>query len=269
MKRVFGLFILVLSCFSALFAADEIVVGPDYNPGNGWKLVWSDEFDGPSVDTNKWTYETGTLGGGNKELQYYTDTNAYIENSNLVFLISRVKTVFLSSRLSTINSYSVTFGKIVARIKMPSGTGLWPAFWMLGTNKTSVNWPYCGEIDIAEMRGGGKNGDNIVLGTAHWFDRQHIYICRNKELDEPLSNDFHNYELEWDKNFLRFKIDGMEYNRVDIQPDQLDAFRLPFYIIINVAVGGMFSRIYSPAGVKAPMPQTMLVDWVRVFQQGQ
>lgn len=267
MKPVLISLFLAIACASRLFSLDATDIGPNYNPGEGWKLVWSDEFNGDSVDTNKWTFETGTLGGGNKELQYYTDTNAYIENSNLVFLISRVKTVFLSSRLSTINSYSVTFGKIVARIKMPYGKGLWPAFWLLGTNKTSVNWPYCGEIDIAEMRGGDKNGDNVVLGTAHWFDTKHIYICRNKDLDEPLANDFHNYELEWDEKFLRFKIDGQEFNRVDIQSGHLDAFRLPFYIIINVAVGGMFSRIYSPAGVTAPLPQTMLVDWVRVFQK--
>jgi beta-glucanase (GH16 family) len=241
--------------------------GEVFYPGPGWTLDWSDEFDGDSVDTNKWNIETGTLGGGNMEQQYYTDTNAYVTNGSLVILTSRVKDIFLSSRLNTLDKYSVKFGKIVARIKMPEGKGLWPAFWMLGTNKSSINWPQCGEIDIAEMRGGAPKGDKVVLGSVHWYDTQHIYVTRNKDMDDNLSRAFHDYELEWDQNQIIFRVDGSEYHRVDITSSHMDAFRLPFYIILNVAIGGNFSRIYSPRGVTATFPQYTLVDWVRVYRK--
>jgi beta-glucanase (GH16 family) len=201
------------------------------------------------------------------EQQYYTGTNAFISNGNLVILTSRVKNIFLSSRLNTMDKYTARFGKIVARIKMPEGKGMWPAFWMLGTNKSSVNWPQCGEVDIAEMRGGGPNGDQVVLGSAHWFDGQHLYVTRSKAMSGNLSLAFHDYELEWDADKLVFRIDGMEYHRVDITSSHMDAFRRPFYIILNVAIGGMFSRIYSPSGVTASFPQWTLVDWVRVYRK--
>lgn len=269
MKTRFVLFLMIMAVTPGFLSGQETVIPAEYRPGPGWSLEWSDEFDGPGrdVDTNKWTFETGTLGGGNMELQYYTPTNAYVTGGNLVILTSRIKNVFLSSRISTDGKYSVTFGKIVARIKMPEGKGMWPAFWMLGTNKSSANWPQCGEIDIAEIRGGDQKGDRTVLGSAHWFDDKHLYVTRSKTLDEKLSAGFHDYELEWNPRELVFRIDGMEYHRADISSRQMDEFRQPFYIILNVAVGGMFSRIYSPAGVTAPLPQTTLVDWVRVYKQ--
>lgn len=236
----------------------------NYDPGESWKLVWSDEFDGETIDTNKWNFEKISI---NRELQTYNDTNAYISNGNCVFLVTRFGNVFISSRLNTVNKFCTVYGKIVARIKVPYGTGLWPAFWMLGTNISSANWPQCGEIDIMEERGGNE-GDQIVYGTAHWYaDRQHVQFGGTQMLEEPLSKDFHIYELEWDDTYLRWKIDDTEYNTIDISSDTMEAFHKPFYIILNVAVGGMFSRIYSPGGVTAEFPQYMTVDWVRVYKK--
>ncbi len=240
----------------------------DYSPGRGWKLVWSDEFDGETLNPSNWIVETGTLGGGNRELQYYTETNAFVENGNLAILVSRIQDVFLSGRISTKDKFSFRFGKIVGRIRMPSGTGLWPAFWMLGTNRPSVNWPQCGEIDIVEMKGGEPDSrtERTAQSTIHWRDQRHIYLMKIKPMDEPLASRFHDYEMEWDPKTIRFSIDGEEYHRIDISSRTMGAFREPFYIILNVAVGGMFARIYSPAGVTAEFPQTMTVDFIRVYQ---
>lgn len=236
----------------------------DYDPGKVWTLVWSDEFNGTEIDTNKWSFEKISI---NMEQQVYTETNAFISNGNLVILATRIGNIFLSSRLNTLNKFSVQYGKVVARIRVPFGTGMWPAFWMLGTNLSSVNWPQCGEIDIMEEKGGGE-GDRIVYGTCHWYgDGQHLQYGGTQIVDEPLSKDFHTYEVEWDDSYIRWKIDNDEYCYADIRPESMEAFHHPFYIILNVAVGGMFSRIYTPSGIKAPFPQTMTVDWVRVYQK--
>ncbi len=243
---------------------DKATVKEDYVPGDPWKLVWSDEFNGTNLDTSKWNFEKIYV---NRELQHYTETNAFVSNGHLVVLTTRVSDLFFSSRLTTENKFSCTYGKIVARIRVPHGTGMWPAFWMLGTNRPSANWPQCGEIDIMEVKGGDE-GDFIVMGTAHWHaDGRHVYYGGSELLETPLYQNFHNYELEWDDQAMRFKIDGKEYHKVMIDTDNMAAFHKPFYIILNVAVGGMFARIYSPGGVLADFPQTMTVDWVRVYQK--
>jgi beta-glucanase (GH16 family) len=261
-----ALYLIPVILFLSFSACNEPPVKQqtEYDPGKPWKLVWADEFDGDTIDTNKWSFEKIAI---NMEQQTYTETNAFISNGNLVILATRYGNVFYSSRLNSLNKFSALYGKIVARIRVPFGTGMWPAFWMLGTNLSSVNWPQCGEIDIMEERGGGE-GDRIVYGTSHWYaDGQHVQFGGTQIIDDPLSKDFHIYELEWDDSYLRWKIDNDEYNTVDIRPDSMEAFHHPFYIILNLAVGGMFSRIYSPSGVTAPFPQTMLVDWVRVYQR--
>ena len=133
---------------------------PDtWTPGTGWTLVWADEFSGTSVDAQNWTYDVGGGGWGNNELETYTSSpaNAYVQNGELVIKAIKSRGKYNSARLKTQGLHAWQYGKVAARIRLPYGQGIWPAFWMLGDNITTVGWPKCGEIDIMEMIGGGEN----------------------------------------------------------------------------------------------------------------
>lgn len=239
----------------------------------GWTLAWSDEFNGSSLNTAIWTPETGGGGWGNAELQYYRAENATVGGGLLTITAKRENYggyAFTSARLKTQDKYSFTYGKVAARIKMPKGYGMWPAFWMLGQNIGNVGWPSCGEIDMAEMAGGqGSTGDNTVYGTLHWNANGHAMYGKTYNLGTPLGNDFHVYEAEWDTAKVIIRIDGIEYYRIDTTPSSLDAFRKPFFLLLNVAVGGnFFSPAITDPNVVGATPQTMQVDWVRVYKAG-
>src|SRR6185312_14569394 len=134
-----------------------------------YQLVWSDEFNGTSVDPNNWVFETGGGGWGNKELEYYQAANATVSNGNLVITAKKQRVganAYTSARMKTQGLHQFTYGRIEARVKLPVVKGLWPAFWMLGSNITTVNWPNCGEIDVMEH----INTDSLVYGTIHWYN---------------------------------------------------------------------------------------------------
>ncbi len=233
-----------------------------------WQLVWSDEFDGPSIDYNNWTREIGGGGWGNNELQYYTisDANAYIENGVLV--IKAIKEnysgyQYTSARLKTQGKRFFKYGKIEARIKMPFGKGIWPAFWMLGENITSVGWPKCGEIDIAELVGGG-NGDRTIYGTAHWDDNGHTSNGGNYYITGQIFADaFHIFSITWDTKKIVWYVDGIQYHSLDITPSTLSEMHKDFFILLNVAVGGNWPGYPNSSTV---FPQTMEIDYVRVYE---
>lgn len=239
----------------------------------GWTLVWSDEFtqpDNSKPDTAKWGYDIGGSGWGNNELQYYTDrtVNARIESNQLV-IEARAENYggknHTSARLLTKGRHAWTFGRIEARMKIPRGQGIWPAFWMLGTNIDAVGWPQCGEIDIMEnigslpsnlygtihgpgySGGGGVSGSYVLPGAA-------------------LADDFHVYAIEWEENRIRWFIDGQQY--FTLAPNNLPGggtwvFNAPQFLILNVAVGGNWPG--NPDG-STVFPQRMTVDYVRVYQ---
>ena len=242
----------------------------------GWQLVWSDDFtnaNGSSPDPTKWTYDTGGGGWGNNELETYTTTNATIQNTQLVIQVNQIisggTTNYTSARMKTQGLWSWPYGRMEARIKIPYGQGMWPAFWMLGTNIVPVGWPACGEIDIMEnigstpdtvygtihgpQNGGDYNGGEGVGGT---------YTLTN---GAALSDDFHVYAVQWTTNQIQWFIDTNLY--FTATPSSLPSggawvFTNQMFIILNVAVGGSWPG--NPNGTTV-FPQQMLVDYVHVY----
>lgn len=245
----------------------------NFNPGTGWTLSWSDEFNGSTVNANNWDYDIGTGSGGwgNNELEYYTSRpeNVFISNGNLVIRASNENyngRSYTSARLKTYGKQSWQYGKIVAKMKLPYGQGLWPAFWMMGNNYYTVNWPACGEVDIMELVGGGTTGDRTVTGAVHWNNGGHQYQSGSYTALQAYSQGYHYFEMEWSKNFIRISVDAIPYFSMDITPSthpELAAFQSPFYILLNVAVGGNWPGAPDATTV---FPQAMTVDWIRVYQ---
>ena len=244
------------------------------------QLAWSDEFNGPdgsAVDSTKWTFDVGGKGWGNNELETYTSrtANAHLENGSLV--IKAIKETFTgadkitrdytSARLLTKNKFSQTYGRFEARIKIPFGQGIWPAFWMLGDNIDSVHWPNCGEIDIMENIG---REPSVVHGTFHgpgYSGGKGIGAAYTLRGERKFSDDFHTFALEWEPNVVRFYVDGNLYQTrtpKDLPPGTSWVFDHPFFIILNVAVGGGWPGNPDTATV---FPQQMLVDYVRVYKR--
>ena len=243
---------------------------PAFTFAQNYTLVWSDEFDSTSVNTNEWEYEVNGNGGGNNELQYYTANAANSSIGAGIFTITARNQFYLgknytSARLHTKRSWK--YGKVEARIKLPYGKGIWPAFWMLGSNINSVGWPTCGEIDIMEMIGGpttANGGDGRVFGTAHWNSNGHASYGLSKALTSgKFADDFHLFSITWDATKIIWYIDNNFYCIISTTPASLNAFRAPFFIILNLAVGGNWPG--SPDGTTT-FPQKMEVDYVRVYQ---
>ncbi len=253
-------------------------------PPASYKLSWSDEFngaDGSSPDSSKWTYDTGVGGNGwgNNELETYTNRtkNAQIQGGNLV--ITTVKETYAdpsdgvmrnytSARLKTQNLFSQAYGRFEARIKIPAGQGMWPAFWMLGKDIVAVGWPKCGEIDIMENIG---KEPGIVHGSLHGPST----VARTSDASAPFSlpagqnfaADFHLYAVEWEPGTVRFYVDSNLYatfNSSQWPAGGTWAFDHPFFIILNVAVGGDWPGAPDNSTI---FPQQMLVDYVRVYSK--
>jgi len=234
-------------------------------------LIWSDEFEYTGLpDASNWNMETGGGGWGNNELQYYTNTesNAKVENGILT-ITAREESVggnqYTSARITTQNKFDFQYGRIEARIKLPYGQGLWPAFWMLGANFGSVGWPACGEIDIMEMVGGAGR-ENTVHTTLHWDNNgSHAEYGLSYSLSSGIfADDFHVFSVTWDSKQIKGYVDDIEYFVADITPTDLNEFQKNFFIILNVAVGGNWPG--SPDGTTT-FPQTMEVDYVRVYEE--
>lgn len=227
-----------------------------------WQLVWDDEFT-DSVGSS-WTFETGngSSGWGNNELEYYLAENATVENGNLVITAKKESTggySYTSARMNTSGSQSFKYGKIEARIKLPTGTGLWPAFWMLGSNMGSVGWPYSGEIDIMER----INTENVVYGTVHWWANLHAsYSGTSTALD---MSQYHVYTVEWDASMMKWYVDGVLFHEMSILNNvgDTDEFHKEFYLLLNLAVGGNWPGFTVDDSV---LPAKMYVDYVRVYQ---
>ena len=236
-----------------------------------YQLVWSDEFNEAKIDTSKWTFEIGNRfnGWGNNELEYYTERpqNAKIQDGNLVITARKENYKgfhYTSARLKTRYKGDWKYGKIVARIKLPEGQGIWPAFWMMPTDNVYGGWPKSGEIDIMEMIG---RYPATVYGTVHYGEHTHHHKGGKFTLRKGILHDtFHNFSVSWEPNKIQWSIDGKPYYQVttdSLKPD-LWPFKQRFYIILNVAVGGNWPG--NPDSTST-YPQTMLVDYVRVYQK--
>jgi beta-glucanase (GH16 family) len=238
-------------------------------PPTGWKLTWNDEFDGPSIDSKNWTYDIGGHGWGNGEAQFYTARreNARIENGMLVIEARREKyegSYYTSARLKTQGLREFKYGRIEARMKVPAGKGLWPAFWMLGSSIVRNPWPGCGEIDIMEYIG---REPDLILGTIHGPGYAGaLGLSKWNRQTYEIAADFHDYAVEWEPGTIRWYYDGVQYftaTRADIGEREW-VFDEPFFIILNLATGGQFPGMI---GLDTKFPAQLLVDYVRVYER--
>lgn len=253
-----------------------VSVGIGCRPPEHYRLVWSEEFKGEVLHSDRWNIETGGDGWGNRELQFYTENgNLSLENDCLVITAKKNKSGphrYTSARINTRNKFAVQYGKIEARIKLPYGKGLWPAFWMLGSSFQQVGHPLCGEIDILEMIGGedASKGfsDSVIWGSLHWVDRRRNQksLTAKHAISRKYAQDFHVFGITWDSQSIRFSVDHHVYQTVSLKKgrDGLDVFHRPFFIILNLAVGGNWP---GPPDETTQWPQKMMVDWVRVYQK--
>ncbi len=243
-----------------------------------WVMVWSDEFSGPNgsaVDSTKWVFDVGGSGWGNLELEYYTNRpqNAHVADGNLVIEAQTEKYKgaddvtrgFTSARIKTLGKFSQIYGRVEARLKIPYGQGLWPAFWMLGDNIDRVGWPACGEIDIMENIGKEPSVNHGSIHGPGYIGDVGIEAHYTLPDKKRLADHFHTYAVEWESSVIRFYVDDDLYatqNRANLRPGQRWVFDHPFFLLLNVAVGGDWPGNPDASTV---FPQTMLVDYVRVY----
>ncbi len=276
--------VLVFICFGLNVASPthaQTVAKPSAPP-SGYQLVWSDEFnspDGSTPDPAKWTYDLGGNGWGNEELEFYTNhpQNAHIQSGNLVITAQKERTSapsgltreYTSARLKTQTLFSQAYGRFEARIKIPTGRGIWPAFWMLGDDISTANWPRCGEIDIMENI--GKEPDAVHASihgppdSASGKPTADLTTKFSLPGDPKLADDFHLYAVEWDPNELRFFIDQTNFatfTRKQWPGNAPWPFDHKFFLILNLAVGGKWPGNPNNSTV---FPEQMLVDYVRVY----
>jgi beta-glucanase (GH16 family) len=244
------------------------------------KLVWADEFngaEGSGPDVKKWiTIEDGS-GFGNNELEYYTPraVNVHVEKGKLLLTARKEPYTgkngakeYTSGRIESRGKFELQYGRVEARLKLPKGQGIWPAFWMLGTDFATESWPACGEIDIMEnigsepdkvhgsLHGPGYSGGNPLGG---------VYTLPD---GKRFSDDYHVFALEWEPKEIRFYVDGNLYETqkaAELPTGKRWVFDHPFFIVLNIAVGGFWPGVPDAA---TSFPQTMAVDWVRVYKLG-
>lgn len=248
-------------------------ISSESNPGES-PYLWHDEFDGDNIDSEKWTFEigTGASGWGNNEWEYYTDRkeNAYIKDGILHIRANKEDyegSKYTSARMITKGKFSFTYGTVEARIALPVGKGIWPAFWLLGQNIDAVNWPACGEIDIIEA----VNSESVVYGTNHWANGSEYATYGNNTgnyRDQKFELDvtqFHNYKFTWDEKYIRMFVDDFMYHEILIENNTGDTeeFHKPFFFILNVAVAGNWPGFEVD---DSQFPNEMLVDYIRVTQ---
>jgi beta-glucanase (GH16 family) len=240
-----------------------------------WELVWSDEFDGAageSPDASKWVFDIGTGQGGwgNQELQYYTNRpeNVSMDGEGNLVITARSESfsgsAFTSARIKTQGLFDQQYGRFEARLRTPYGPGMWPAFWMLGTNIESVAWPQCGEIDIMELRG---QEPDIIHGTIHGpgYSGGNPITKKYALINNRFDVDYHIFAIEWDAEKIDFYVDNFLYQRISPGDAKGEwVFDQPFFILLNVAVGGNYVGFPTPQTV---FPQKMIIDYVRVYRE--
>ncbi len=246
------------------------------NKKKTYQLLWEDNFDGNQLNLENWNRQVEPAGRFNEEWQRYTasENNAYVKDGNLIIEAIHESSKhghnqYSSARLNTAQKFEFTFGKVVARMKLPQGKGIWPAFWMLGANIDEnggdTPWPFTGEIDILELW--GTVSDAEIEANLHFADKdgKHDMMgAKGYQLEEGIfADDFHEFELEWTPKELIWRVDGNEFARKDISEPIYDAFRKDFFLLLNIAVGGTHAG--RPDNTTT-FPQRMYADWVKVYQ---
>ena len=241
-----------------------------------WHLVWSDEFSGASgtlPDATKWTFDLGGRGNGNHELETYTDRTANVQQQDGHLVVTALKEDrtgpdgiprhYTSARIKTQGLFAQTYGRFEARIKMPLGKGIWPAFWMLGTDIDTAHWPQCGEIDIVENIGEANVSHSTLHGPGYSGGKA-LSAKYALSAGQAVNTDFHVYAVEWAPKDIKFFLD--DHLVAERTPANLPAgtqwvYDHPFFLILNLAVGGDWPG--NPDATTS-FPQQMLVDYVRV-----
>jgi len=252
---------------------------PDFSPGfdssdrPGWVLTWSDEFDGPAgtlPDPTKWGYDLGGGGWGLMQLQTYTSdaANASLDGRGNLTINALTDPLvrYTSARLKTQGKFEQQFGRFEMRAVLPGGLGLWPAFWMLGNNFPATRWPNCGEVDIMENRSREPTINHGSLHGPGYSGNMPLTAAYTLSGGATFSSDFHVFAIEWELNVVRFYVDDALYETrspADL-PTQVWVYDHPFFILLNVAVGGGFAGNPDATTV---FPQTMIVDYVRVYSR--
>jgi beta-glucanase (GH16 family) len=240
----------------------------------GYNIAWADEFNGTALNTGNWVYDIGTGSGGwgNNEQQYYTSRSQNIGVSAGQLRITALKEnyggmAWTSARIKTQGKKEFKYGRIEARMKMPNGTALWPALWMLGSNFASAGWPYCGEIDIMEH----VNSDATVYGTLHWDSGG--YATWGRPTNNNYWNNFgvdvtqwHVYRIDWDASMIKWYVDGVQFMEANIanSVNSTEEFHKAFFFLINLAVGGQWPGYPNST---TPTSSSMYVDYLRVYQK--
>ena len=282
-KTAFKIFFLSISMIIISCNKDDNYNDPDPNDSaeiptvyEGWTLQWNDEFNEAQINSNNWTYELGDgadyglpVGWGNDEKQIYTSNSenvSIIEDEGAsVLAITELEDNsggYTSAKLTTQNLFSMRFGRLEIKAKMPKGQGLWPAIWMLGDNKDQIGWPGCGEIDMVEVLG---NDPSKQYSTIHFTndENKHGEIQRSSIKSPDFSSSYHVFTMDWTPNSITFSVDGNMLNTIEIEDDMKEFLR-SYFLILNVAVGG-----YWPGEPDATtvFPQTMYTDYIRVYSK--
>lgn len=276
-SRLYSLGVFVIGVLGLLAGSQQHSDPASSASKAGWILTWSDEFNGPvgsMPDPAKWVVETGGNGWGNNELEYHTARSENVRQENGDLVIEAIKEKFTgldgvqrnytSARVKTQGRFAQRYGRFEARIKVPFGPGLWSAFWLLGDDFPNRGWPACGEIDIMEqvgsqlstihssIHGPGYSGSSSLTGT---FTFPNVHV----------GDDFHVFAAEWEPLVVRFYVDGDLYETktpADVSAGTRWVFDHPFFIILNLAIGG---NLPGNPVVSTVFPQRLLVDYVRVY----
>lgn len=283
---------LILACLLSSCSGGIAMIQGNSSPSvpleidGGWKLAWNDEFDsaaGTTPDPAKWAYDTGGEGWGNREWEFYTDAPENASTDGEGFLVIRAQAVedpatsglscwygactHTSARLLTRERFEFTYGRVEARMKLPFGQGIWPAFWMLGNDIDEVGWPACGEIDIMENIG---REPATVHGTIHgpgYSGAAGIGNSYSLAQGEAFKDDFHLFVLEWEADELRWYVDNTLFgtiSKAQFSESKPWVFDHPHFILLNLAVGGNWPG-YPDA--TTTFPQELVIDYVRVYQK--
>nr|WP_297783627.1 glycoside hydrolase family 16 protein [uncultured Allomuricauda sp.] len=265
---VFFKYTLILSIFAVLGCETD----DQQTVASFTELTMSDEFDNDGAPNSSiWGFDIGTgeNGWGNQELQYYTNRSENVQVQNGVLLITAREESFegsqyTSARLVTKDLFEQKYGRFEARIRLPYGQGIWPAFWMLGADIDENPWPGAGEIDIMEYRG---QNPTVLIGSVHGpgYSGGNAISKEYTLVNDRFDTGFHIFGIEWGPEYVNFYVDDVLYNQ--ITPEDVTGswvFDKPFYILMNLAVGGNF--VGSP-NEETEFPQTMLVDYVRVYKE--
>jgi len=256
---LFALFLTLPSCKKNLKAGDGSGGASTVPRAIAYNLVWADEFNGTSLNTGNWNIDVGNP-GVNHEQEYYQASNVTETGGNLVITAQQQSVggqPYTSGKIETSGKFSTTYGRIEARMALPMVTGTWPAFWMLGTNIGTAGWPQCGEIDIMEH----VNTTGTILGTMHWYDGGNTQYGGSTT---TTPGDFHIYAVEWTPQSINWYVDNTLYvtGNITNNINNTGAFQNPFFIILNLAIGGDLS---GSTVNNSALPASMLVDYVHVY----